>query len=127
LVAGEDKDKNRKTRIVGTGTGLERRELYTDARDIQSEKEDGTQMTEAEYYELLDARGASKLSENQVSKAFDAKIETTRVFVFNEDFFIGDIVQIESENDVKKKARITEAVRSQNENGFEIYPTYEIL
>lgn len=37
LVAGEDSGLNRKTRVVGSASGLSRRELYTDARDIQSE------------------------------------------------------------------------------------------
>lgn len=37
LVAGEDSGTNRKRKVVGSATGLARRELYTDARDIQSE------------------------------------------------------------------------------------------
>ena len=38
LVAGEGEGSARKKRIVGGGTGLSRRELYTDARDIQSDE-----------------------------------------------------------------------------------------
>lgn len=37
LVAGEGEGAARKSLAVGGGVGLERRELYTDARDIQSE------------------------------------------------------------------------------------------
>lgn len=38
LVAGEGEGSARKKRIVGGGTGLSRRELFTDARDIQSDE-----------------------------------------------------------------------------------------
>ena len=40
LVAGEDQGLSRKTRIVGGGSDLARRELYTDARDISSSVEE---------------------------------------------------------------------------------------
>lgn len=36
-VAGEDSGENRKVQSVGSASGLSRRELYVDARDIQSE------------------------------------------------------------------------------------------
>ena len=48
LVAGEGEGNARRTRIVGGGKDLERRELYTDARDIQSETEDG-KLSDQEY------------------------------------------------------------------------------
>lgn len=42
LVAGEGEGASRKTTVVGSGSGLDRRELFTDARDISSDTEDGS-------------------------------------------------------------------------------------
>ena len=48
LVAGEGEGAARRTAIVGSASGLDRRELFTDARDISSDTEDGT-LSDAEY------------------------------------------------------------------------------
>ena len=121
LVAGEGTGSSRRTRTVGTGTGLLRRELYTDARDIQKESSWST----AKYNAMLDKRGAEKLSEaNKDIKTFDGKCDTSRMFVFKRDFDIGDIVQIANEYGMESPARITEFTWSYSTSGFETYPTF---
>ncbi len=52
LVAGEGEGAARRTAIVGSASGLGRRELFTDARDISSDTEDGT-LSDAEYMAQL--------------------------------------------------------------------------
>lgn len=126
LVAGEDSGSERKTRIVGSAKGLSRRELYTDARDIQSEV-DGGKLTDAQYNALLDQRGAENLSENVYTKVFTGEIEATKTFVYDRDFFKGDIVQIVNEYDMESKVRVSEVVRVQDTNGFSMYPTFQVV
>ena len=126
LVAGEGEGSDRRTLSVGTASGLERRELFTDARDISSTTQDGT-LTTAEYNALLTARGNEKLAENTPAVAFEGEVETTKLFQYGRDFYMGDIVQITNEYGIEGAARIVEIVMSDDETGFTIYPTFEMI
>ena len=122
LVAGEGNGANRKTRVVGTGSGLLRKELYTDARDIQS---DG--LTPAQYNAKLDERGTEKLKETKAKKTFDGECETTRMFVYKRDFDMGDCVQVANEYGMESPTRVVEYIWSSSASGTTSYPTFEAL
>lgn len=126
LVAGEDSGTSRRTRIVGSASGLARRELYTDARDIRSEV-DGDKLTDSQYNALLDQRGTEKLSEHAYTKVFTGGIEATKTFIYGRDFFKGDIVQIVNEYGMESKVRVSEVVRVQDANGYSMYPTFQVV
>lgn len=126
LVAGEDEGENRKTRIVGSSSGLARRELYTDARDIQSEVNE-VKLTDAQYNALLDQRGSEKLAENVYTKIFTGEIEPTKTFIYDKDFYKGDVVQIVNEYGMESKARVSEVVIVQDTNGYSMYPTFQVV
>lgn len=127
LVAGEGEGSDRRTTTVacssGAGSGLERRELFTDARDVSSTVDDRT-LTDAEYNAQLSQRGSENLAENILTKSFEGKVETTRMYKYGEDFFKGDIVQIVNEYGIEGKARVTEIIRSQSKDGLDSYPTF---
>ncbi len=140
LVAGEDKYQNRKTLIVNDpnpylnapgGSGLSRRELYTDARDIQSEtysdSGDPVPVPDNVYYGYLRTRGEEKLAENRATKEFEGEVEYNQVFEYGQDFTRGDIVQVETEYNVTARMRIMKFVRSQDETGIKAYPVFKIL
>lgn len=126
LVAGEDSGNARRTRVVGSASGLARRELYTDARDIQSEV-DGVKLTDAQYNALLDQRGSEKLAEHVYTKVFTGEIEASKTFVYDKDFFIGDIVQITNEYNMESRVRVSEIVRVQDTTGYSMYPTFQVI
>lgn len=107
----------------GAGTGLNRRELYTDARDVSSTVDNET-LTDAEYKAQLSQRGLENLAENIATKSFEGKVETTRMYRYGEDFFLGDMVQIVNEYGIEGKARVTEFIRSQSKEGLDSYPTF---
>ena len=125
-MAGEDSGSARKTRIVGSGTDLNRREIYADARDIQSETQEGT-LTEAEYNSQLDQRGHEVLAEHSITKSFEGQVEATKMFVYGQDFFKGDIVQIVNEYGMEEKVRVAEFVRAQDTTGYNTYPTFSVV
>ena len=124
LVAGEGEvlGGDRKQRVVGTGVGLARKELFTDARDIQSDE-----MSASEYNAKLDQRGTEKLNENKPKKTFDGQCETTRKYRYQEAFFMGDIVQVADEYGMESAARVMEFIWSSNQSGLESYPTFEAI
>lgn len=117
LVMGEGEGTSRKSKISGDNTtkGFGRRELYVDARDIQSESvnEDGTTttLTPAEYDAALVNRGDDKLAECKTTETFEAQI---RVFgdvqyEFGKDYQKGDKVTVRDRQlNVVVSARITE-------------------
>lgn len=126
LVAGEGEGASRKTTVVGTGSGLNRRELFTDARDISSDA-NGRTITDAEYMAQLKTKGQKNLADHIISTAFEGEVEATRLFKYGEDFFIGDIVQIANEYGNETSAYISELVISNSEDGFSIYPTFKTI
>jgi len=117
LVMGEGEGASRKSKISGDNMtkGFGRRELYVDARDIQSESvnEDGTTttLTPTEYDAALVNRGDDKLAECKTTETFEAQI---RVFgdvqyEFGKDYQKGDKVTVRDRQlNVVVSARITE-------------------
>ena len=117
FVHGEGEGTERKSQISGDNSliGFTRKELYVDARDLQSEStnEDGTKttLTPSEYDAALINRGDDKLAEHDVTETFEAQI---RVFgdvqyEFGKDYNKGDKVTVrDKELGVIVSARITE-------------------
>ena len=126
LVAGEDSGTSRRTVVVGSASGLDRRELYVDARDIQSETSSG-KISDADYNEKLRTRGEEKLAEYETTKTFEGEMETTKTFVYGTDFFKGDIVQFVNEYDMEAKVRVMEIIRAQDTSGYSTYPTFSVI
>ena len=122
LVAGEDSGTQRKKQIVGdkNSKGFFRRELYVDARDLQTtvtdDKGETVIIPDDEYSQMLDQRGRLKLSDFKKIETFESRI---RVFggvqyELGVDFFEGEKVTVrDRELGVIVSARITEV-----EEGF---------
>lgn len=130
LVAGEGEGSDRLTTMVmvpsGAGTDLDRREKFTDARDI-SKLVNGVTIPDEEYYSQLYSRGSFSLIESLPISSFDGKVDATIQYVYGIDFFIGDIVQISNEYGLRGKSRVTELIFSEDLSGENIYPTFETI
>lgn len=119
-VAGEDSGVNRKVREVGDFSGISRRELFVDARDIQTELEPGSTLPEEEYYSMLDERGRTSLEDYKDIETFSATLRTHGVttYQYGKDYFLGDRVTIyDRKLKVKTNALITEVTTTWDENG----------
>lgn len=114
-VLGEDSGEQRRYVIVDRHKeGEEIRELYVDARDIQSEYEDSNgnkhTYTDEEYNSMLQERGNSKLDEaNKSAYKFGFElIPDNQIAVLGSDYDLGDIVPIQSiEYGIQENERIT--------------------
>ncbi len=81
-----------------TQSGLSRRELYIDARDLQSDSDPDTLLTPEEYAAVLTVRGKEKLAENQLVRSFDTEIRTyDPTYSYGKDFFLGDTITVTDE------------------------------
>lgn len=131
LVAGEEEGvgKQRRTTVVDltNETGLARREMFVDARDLQSELEDGSTMSDADYIKTLQSRGKSKLAECEDAAYFEGEVEATQTFVYGVDFFLGDTVQVRNEYGIEAKSRIQEIIFTQDDSGYSVIPTFSMV
>lgn len=132
LVAGQGEGDERKTTVVNGYpdeelTGMDRRELFTDARDISDYDDDGGTISDTAYTKLLTTRGEEKLAEQIATSEFSGQAETTWMFRYGEDFGMGDVVQVANEFGMEAEARVTEFIMSNSETGFEAYPTFALV
>lgn len=126
-VAGEDSGTSRKLQTVGTATGLNRREVFVDARDLQSEKEDGTAIPETQYNSMLIERGKTKLEDYKDIETFSATLRTFGItgYTYGKDFFLGDKVTVyDSSLKVKSNAVVTAIMKTYDENGERLDITF---
>jgi len=120
LVAGEGEGAARELVTVGQGIGLDRFELFVDAKDLQSTDGDTTIPIE-QYREMLVDRGKSKLAETKEIKTFESKINLNSNLKYKEDFDLGDIVTCTSKRwNVTVDTRITEVEEVYEESGFSV-------
>lgn len=126
LVGGEGEGAERKYSTVGSATGLNRRELFTDARDISSQTDDAF-LSEADYDSQLQQRGTEKLAEAIAVESFEGEVDNTGLYRYGEDFYTGDIVQMINEYGHGTPARILEMVISESGDGKSTYPTLSAI
>jgi len=131
LVAGEGGIGNVRRGVVVTlspdgGSDLNRREIFTDASDI-TRTTDGESLSNEEYDALLAQRGMEELAQNTILEEFNGQADITRTYIYGEDFFMGDILQIANEYGKEGKARLVELIRSQDPSGIKIYPKFTMI
>lgn len=128
LAAGEGEGTARKTISVwntsSEPTGLNRREIYIDARDMSTNE---GEITENEYLSKLSQRGKENLNEFVAIKSFQSEIETRMTYQYKTDYNLGDIVSIVNEFGITSTPRIIEIIESWDETGYTVVPTFEEL
>ena len=137
LIAGAGEGTARKITSIEEGAGLDRYELYVDARDIQDTKQvekndsEGNTVTEdtpipwEEYEPMLLQRGKENLSECEEIQTFDSKINTRGNNVYKKDFDLGDIVTVTDKKwGLQLDTRITEIDEIYEGGKVEINPTF---
>lgn len=104
-IAGEGEGTDRKWYNIdvnsditfGERKGWNRKELWVDARDIQSEQDNKT-LTDAEYEELMKQRADEKAKDNNLSEEYTATVtDTAKQYTYKKDYNIGDFVTIADE------------------------------
>ena len=126
VVFGEGEGSARKSVTVNANlTGLERKELYVDARDIQQSTSD-TNMTDAQYQAALTNRGKSKLSERKRILTLTGETPvTSKLFKLGEDYWLGDTVALHSTlYNLKKTSTITTIKKTYDSKGLFIEPIF---
>lgn len=123
LVAGEGEGNERKTLWVTDGkTGISRREIYVDQRNIQS---DEGEIPEEEYMALLQEAGEEHLTKYTVAFTGTVYFDSVR---YKEDVNLGDLCVIENSRwGIYMNTRLVEVIESVSETGqYSIVPTFGV-
>lgn len=108
-------DVNSKESKFEPNSGWGLRELFIDARDIQSKTEDGeTTMTDEEYKKALNDRADSKAVDSMLTKSYSSTVILANdKYVYNRDYKKGDIVTVvDKEIGVTLDAQITTVTKT---------------
>lgn len=122
LVAGEGEGLERKTKAVGDASGLDRYEMYADARNAST---NNGEISDTEYYNKLAEDGKETLKENQTTESFTGEVNYTEPYKYGRDYFLGDVVQVINEYGIAATPTITETIEADDENGYSLIPTFE--
>lgn len=121
LIGGEGEGDSKRTATIGTATGLDRYEAYIDGSEVSS---NGEIITVSQYLQMLREYGQTQLDQTAYTKSFSGSIDADGLYKINQDFYLGDIVQIENEKGIKATPRIIEVIYAEDESGSSVVPTF---
>ena len=120
VVGGEGEGEQRKYVYVGSGEGLDLREIFVDAKDARSDD-----LSESEYENILMQRGYDALAENIASESFECDTNPNGNFVYKRDYDLGDVVTINKVDwGISIDKRITEIQEIYENAGITVTPTF---
>lgn len=112
-------------------SGFHLRELYVDARDLQSTSTDDegneTSMSDADYMAGLVQRGNEKFEDAKKVESYTAEIrnDALTLFTYGKDYFLGDTVTvIDKELEIRIDATVTSVTASETAEGYTLEPTF---
>lgn len=127
LIAGEGEGVARTTTTVNnTLSGLDRIEIFTDARDLSRNEGSEDEIDSATYLKLLVERGRESLAALGVTEGFSGEVLTQGSFTYGVDFDLGDTVTVINEYGIGKNVLVLSAIESVDDTGTKLIPQFNI-
>lgn len=101
--------------------------IIADLTSNSPAENDSVTLRDVIYSVYLLSCGYDKLSEYGTVVSFEGSVEPDVTFVYKQDYFLGDLVTVENEYGISRKARIVEVVETNDENGYNIEPKFEYI
>ena len=122
LVGGAGEKSDRIFTIIGDSSGLDREEIFVDADDIRSTRDDDTTISRSEYIKLITQRGLEKLNDYKEIINFESKINVTNSnLIYKRDFDLGDYVTcVNKKWNIMINVKITEIEEVYEKDGMEV-------
>lgn len=125
-VAGEGEGSNRIIlRLNDSLSGFKRREIFFDARDLQStykdENDNEITLNPSQYNSLLQERGFNRLAEYGRVQTFKSDSDSNSQYTFEEDYYLGD--KTTSRNDTLNlvvHSRVVVVKETYNRQGYSL-------
>lgn len=131
LIGGEGEGIDRFCVLLGTYSGIKRKEVFVDASSIRKTYKDDDDVeqtySDSDYTAMLKAQGHQATSAMQVIEDFNGTIDITNGnWKLGVDVFLGDIVTVQ-DNDigVYKNVRLGEVTEYQDQDGYTIEAVYQ--
>lgn len=100
-------------------TGIDRREIFMDSKP---QPESGQT-----YQEALLEQAKETFNEHNVTIEFGSEVDIYHQFRYGEDYFLGDIVEVENRYGFGNACRVTEVVYTRDANGPVMTPTFSAV
>ena len=127
LIAGEGEGTARTTTTVNNGlSGLERTEVFTDARDLSSNTGTPEAIDNTTYLKLLGERGRENLAALGITEGFSGEVTTEGTFTYGVDFDLGDSVTVINRYGIGKNVMVLSAIESVDSSGVKLIPQFNI-
>jgi Siphovirus ReqiPepy6 Gp37-like protein len=126
-VAGQGEGIERRIVQVGNSIGLDRHEIFVDARDVAEQTEDDPPVNrpDADIINDLSLRGQQQLNELLQEKYLEGQVLTKSKLVYEQDYDLGDIVTIQHKDwNITMDIRLTEIKEIYEPGGFRIEGTF---
>lgn len=123
LVAGEGEGTARRTATVARSTdqsGLHRRELFVDARDVSSNE---GEVADTEYLAQLSDRGTASLAEAALVESMEGTIQPDKMYTYGQDYSLGDTVTAINKYGIQASGTLLEVVEVWDDTGYTFTPT----
>lgn len=130
LVMSDVEDDAIKTKRVTIGdgySGIDRREVSYKSSTSPNKESGGGKYTNEEFARMLNEDGTRQLTEYKVTNQFQGSADIHQMYIYGEDFFLGDVVQIVDEFGNSACSRVSRLVISHDSNGIYSYPEFEIF
>ena len=104
-------------------------EIYPDWADpdaIDFERRVLVVKSDADNIDDLTTDAKTELAKYNRLIAFDGEITASNPFVYDEDYYLGDIVEVRNTDGAASYMRVTEQIISSDANGVKSYPTFTI-
>lgn len=102
-------------------------EVIADLPSNTLEDSDDVKLRDVVYSVYLLTRGYEKLAEFGAVTSFEGTVEPNTTFVYNKDYFLGDLVTVQNEFGITVEARITEVIEVNDDNGYSVEPKFEYI
>lgn len=101
-----------------TPKGLDRRAIFIDASSVEDPLNVGLP-------EVVQ-KGLEALSNARPYQAFDGKVNEYSNYVYDQDYYLGDLVEMHSHNGMQNLMRVTEQIFISDREGDRTYPTLDL-
>lgn len=122
IIAGEGEGVARTYLVVGDeNVGRKRREMFVDARDLQSNESETVTMTPEQYEALLIERAENKKAEFVRVQSYETDIVYDSQFQYERDYFMGDLITVRNDEiGVALHTRIITTKEKYSRKGYEL-------
>lgn len=131
LIGGEGEGVDRFCVLLGSQSGLSRKEVFIDASSLTRKYKDENEVektyTAAEYTAMLKTHAHQETSTMKAHEDFNGVIDITNGnWKYGEHFFLGDIVTVQdNEIGVYKNVRLEEVTEYQDQDGYSVEAVYK--